>query len=363
MRDNLNPHNKKFEVGIIGLGNIGSAVAHYLFSEHPDIYLNIYSRSYHEQEKGVREQRLREITFTSNGSDLDRVRMFRSIDGELNVEGEKRRLFDSDVIVYCARNQNVPFSDFRDRDDEYFANFAKLKEDAEKLRGYKKGVVLVATNPLELTAETIARISGIDKNRIVGGSYIDTSRFRSVLSEQLHNLVGISVSPEKLEGAVVIGEHGAGMVPIYSLIRIGGKKFLKHPKLKGKVREKINHAIKTALIEGPTKFQTEDENPMRNVRVPSKALLQTILAIRDNYKIPTTVYSDDSRLTGVEECFITNMCQFGRLEDWANGITIAAEAKSDFLSYISSSEREKYISSKKDLVRRINFALKGAVLK
>ena len=257
----------------------------------------------------------------------------------------------------------MPFSDFKDRDDEFFTNLGKLKEDSEKLRGYKKGIILIATNPLELTAETIALISCVNRNRIIGASYIDTLRFRSVLSEQIFNLAKINVSSEKLEGAVVIGEHGPEMVPIYSLVRLGGKKFLEHKKLRGKITEKINHSVQQALVEGPTKFQIDNENPMRNVRVPSKSIVQTILAIKDSHKIPTTVYSDDSDFTGVEDCYITNMCQFGKLEDRVSGAITAAEARPDFLHYISDSEREKYISSKNDLVRRINFALRKSGLR
>lgn len=360
MAEHRDYHKTKLEVGIVGLGNIGSGVAHYLLFEYQNANLNIFSRSYNSQERVFKEQKIRELVGDIPGAQ-DRIRMFRSIDGELGVNGNKKRLLDSDIIIYSARNETVPFHDFKEREGEFFANLEKIKEDAERLKSYKRGIVIVATNPLELTSEALARISGIPRNRIIAGSYVDTYRFRSVILEQLYKQARIIIPPNVLKGAFVIGEHGPGMVPIYSLIQIGNRKFLTDPRFdKESIRDKIKQEVKNALIVGPTKFQTSDSNPMRNVRIPSIALVKTVSAIQSERDLPTTSFSNDYSITNVEDCFITGMCSFKKLEDKVNGASTIAEVKTEFLSQIDEQEREKYIESKRDLLHRIKLALKKA---
>ncbi|MBS3170980.1 hypothetical protein J4449_00025 [Candidatus Woesearchaeota archaeon] len=350
-------YKRKFEVGIIGLGNIGTGVAHYLFSEFENVRFNLFSRSYNIQDKDMQKQRIQELTGGIPSG--ERVKWYKCIDEELNSNGG--RFLDSDIIIYAARNQNVSFSDFKERDDEFFANLEKIKPDAEKLRNYKKGVVIIATNPLEPTAEAIAKISGISRNRIIAASFVDTYRFRYELSDKLYKFAHIKIKPEFLNRAVVIGEHGPEMIPVYSLIKIGSRRFLTDPRLdKDKTREKIKFEIKKALVTGPTKFQTNTGNPMRNVRVPSKALVETVKAIIKCGKIPTISFSNDFPHTRVEDCFITTECKFTKLEDKVSSTIV--EADSDFISEISSSERVKYVQSKRELVQRINDLMKKAGL-
>lgn len=78
------------------------------------------------------------------------------------------------------------------------------------------GVVLMASNPVDLMAMTAFRCSGLPASRVIGtGTLLDSSRLRASLAARL------DVAPGALE-ALVLGEHGDSEVALLSGVRIGG---------------------------------------------------------------------------------------------------------------------------------------------
>jgi len=78
------------------------------------------------------------------------------------------------------------------------------------------GVIVVATNPVDVLTYNVLKISGLDPRRVIGsGTILDTVRFRFMLSEYF------GVDPHSVH-AHIIGEHGDTEVPVWSLANIAG---------------------------------------------------------------------------------------------------------------------------------------------
>jgi L-lactate dehydrogenase len=76
--------------------------------------------------------------------------------------------------------------------------------------------LIVVTNPVDILTQLAAERSGLPKQRVIGlGTVLDTLRFRSLLAENL------GVAPTQLQ-ALILGEHGDSMVPIWSTACVDG---------------------------------------------------------------------------------------------------------------------------------------------
>lgn len=84
------------------------------------------------------------------------------------------------------------------------------------LRHAPDAVLLVASNPVDVMAESVARISALPPARVIGsGTILDTARFRSLLGEHL------GIAPQSVH-AYVLGEHGDSEVLVWSSAKAGG---------------------------------------------------------------------------------------------------------------------------------------------
>lgn len=88
----------------------------------------------------------------------------------------------------------------------------------EVVKNNPGGLILVATNPVDILTYAALKISGLPKERVFGsGTILDTARFRYLLSEHY------DVDPRSVH-AYIIGEHGDSEVPVWSLANIAGMK-------------------------------------------------------------------------------------------------------------------------------------------
>lgn len=85
------------------------------------------------------------------------------------------------------------------------------------------GILMVATNPVDILSYITWQLSGLPKERVIGsGTILDTARFRYLLSDYFH------IDPRNVH-AYIIGEHGDTELPVWSHAQIGGvpvQKFL-----------------------------------------------------------------------------------------------------------------------------------------
>ncbi|MGG1400551.1 L-lactate dehydrogenase [Bacillus salipaludis] len=78
------------------------------------------------------------------------------------------------------------------------------------------GIILVATNPVDILTYAVWKFSGLPKERVIGsGTILDTARFRYLLGDYF------SVDARNVH-AYIIGEHGDTELPVWSHADIAG---------------------------------------------------------------------------------------------------------------------------------------------
>ena len=98
----------------------------------------------------------------------------------------------------------------------------KIVKDITKqiMKSGFNGIIIVVTNPVDLMAYVVYKVSGLPKNKVIGsGTVLDTARLRYMLAEY----VGIS---SKNVHAYIMGEHGDSSFASWSNCTAGGKKII-----------------------------------------------------------------------------------------------------------------------------------------
>ncbi|AIO18947.1 L-lactate dehydrogenase 1 [Candidatus Izimaplasma bacterium HR1] len=79
------------------------------------------------------------------------------------------------------------------------------------------GILLVASNPVDILAYVAWKESGLDKSRVIGsGTSLDTARLRYEISSY------VNIDPRNVH-AYILGEHGDSEFVVWSNANIGGK--------------------------------------------------------------------------------------------------------------------------------------------
>jgi L-lactate dehydrogenase len=82
------------------------------------------------------------------------------------------------------------------------------------------GLLLIATNPVDVLTHAAWKLSGLPAQRVLGsGTILDTARFRYLLSQHY------GVDPRSTH-AFIVGEHGDNEVPVWSLANVAGMRLL-----------------------------------------------------------------------------------------------------------------------------------------
>ncbi|MEK6937391.1 MAG: hypothetical protein AABW58_04950 [Nanoarchaeota archaeon] len=336
-------------IGLIGIGKVGAVVVHDLLEKYPNIHLNLTSRDPQTLRHLLPDMAQIEI----EGKEvpvhetLERITVFETINGYvISPDQERKTLFDSDIIIVMARDRKgaKQANYFEDRTDEFALNKELIDTVlGPRLEPYskKEGIVGVLTNPPELTSERLSQVSGIPRNRIVGITNSSTIRFRDAITRVIREDPRYKDKKLDLEEAVVIGEHGPTMVPVYSKGYVGAQSLTEIPGLNSiKIRRRIKNEIK----EKPNISQAADVSA-KNVYTPAKAVIETIDALLTGREMPMSAYDG--------ECFITNMTHSVISEQ--TGRILCVTPNSRFLAKggISSGEKRLYDRSKQVILEKM----------
>ncbi|MDG2272838.1 MAG: hypothetical protein P8L39_11075 [Halioglobus sp.] len=121
---------------------------------------------------------------------------------------------EGDIIVMTAGSTISP--DYPTRRDLAAANKPLFEDFATAVatHGCGREIIVVVSNPVELAVDVVAR--RIDRHRVLGmGAQQDSLRFARALADDL------GVHRTRVH-AWVLGEHGDGMVPIWSGVQLLG---------------------------------------------------------------------------------------------------------------------------------------------
>ncbi len=127
---------------------------------------------------------------------------------------DMKSIAGSDLVVLTAGLARKPGMS---RSDLNAKNAVIIKSHAEAIRDYApKAIVVVVTNPVDVMAWLVKKITGFPRERVIGESgTLDSARFRLFVARE------VGVAPRDVVG-FVMGSHGDTMVPILSHCSVNG---------------------------------------------------------------------------------------------------------------------------------------------
>lgn len=122
----------------------------------------------------------------------------------------------SDMVVITAGLRRQPDESRLELINRNLALFHEIVDNVKKLPLPKEAMLLVVTNPVDILTSAAVERSGFAPQRVMGlGTVLDTLRFRSLLAQEF------SVDATQV-GALILGEHGDSMVPVWSTATVDG---------------------------------------------------------------------------------------------------------------------------------------------
>ncbi len=113
--------------------------------------------------------------------------------------------------------------------------------DQVKAAGLKDNAYLVVvSNPVDVLTYLAVQRCGLPWQRVIGlGTQLDTARFRSILARRLQ-------APPTQVNALILGEHGDSMVPIWSSATVAGLPLEQWPGFDANLAREAFEETKTA---------------------------------------------------------------------------------------------------------------------
>jgi L-lactate dehydrogenase len=198
------------KIGVVGTGMVGSSFAYALMIRGRASELVLVDVN--------PEKAAGEVTDLLHGLSFARPMKITS--------GDYADLSGCHVVVVAAGASQRPGETRLDLLGRNAAIFREILP--EVVRHNPDGIILIATNPVDILTYVSLQASGLPPAKVIGsGTILDTSRFRSQLG-QYYN-----VDPRSVH-AYIIGEHGDSEIPVWSLANIGGVRLQEFAPMAGK---------------------------------------------------------------------------------------------------------------------------------
>ena len=152
----------------------------------------------------------------ADGEALDLLHGASSLADQRIYSGDYTRAADSDIFIITAGLRRKPDESRLDLINRNVGLFSQIL-DSIKTAGMKPdAVVLVVSNPVDILTHLAVSFLGLPPKQVIGlGTMLDTARFRSLIANDL------DLAPTQVK-ALILGEHGDTMLPIWSAATVGG---------------------------------------------------------------------------------------------------------------------------------------------
>jgi malate dehydrogenase len=134
------------------------------------------------------------------------------------VAADYSEIKNSDVIIISASTGTYTAN----RVELLSEQVNMIKNIAKQVKQFANSAkVLILSNPVDVLTYFFLKESGFPREQVFGvASSLDSSRLRYLISRELNT------NQSDIENAIVLGEHGDSMVPIFSLAKWKGKPVL-----------------------------------------------------------------------------------------------------------------------------------------
>ena len=159
----------------------------------------------------------------ASGQALDLLHGGPSTSDQLITSGGYELVTDSDVICITAGLRRKPDESRLDLINRNTDLFLSILDNIAAAGVKESAVVFVVSNPVDILTYLAGAKLNLPPSQVLGlGTQLDTIRFRSLIAQQMG-------TPPTQTSALILGEHGDSMVPIWSSATVGGLPLEKFP--------------------------------------------------------------------------------------------------------------------------------------
>src|SRR5947208_5383401 len=154
--------------------------------------------------------------------------------------GDMSEVASSNIVVITAGLRRKPDESRLDLINRNVDLFVALLDQAKAAGLKEDSYLVVVSNPVDVLTYLAVQRSGLPWQRVLGlGTQLDTARFRSYLARRLQ------VPPTQVQ-ALILGEHGDSMVPVWSSATVAGLPLEQWPGFNPTVQKEVDEETKTA---------------------------------------------------------------------------------------------------------------------
>lgn len=157
------------------------------------------------------------------GQALDLLHGGPSCADQIINSGGYEHVSQSDVVCITAGLRRKPDESRLDLINRNVDLFVQILDSVRNAGLKESAIVFVVSNPVDILTYLAADRLSLPKTQVIGlGTQLDTIRFRSLIAAELQ------AAPTQVK-ALILGEHGDSMVPIWSSAAIAGLPIDKYP--------------------------------------------------------------------------------------------------------------------------------------
>jgi L-lactate dehydrogenase len=157
------------------------------------------------------------------GQALDLLHGASLMADQVITSGGYEHIPSSDLICITAGLRRKPDESRLDLINRNVDLFLEILTNIQQAGHKRDATVLVVSNPVDVLTYLAAARLDLPTSRIIGlGTQLDTIRFRALIAQRLN-------APPTQVKALILGEHGDSMVPIWSSATVAGLPLEKFP--------------------------------------------------------------------------------------------------------------------------------------
>lgn len=220
----LGDENMARKIAVIGMGHVGSTVAHYIVANGFADDLVLIDTN--------------EDKVVADATDYQDAMPNLPYHTNITVN-DYAELKDADVIISALGNIKLQDNPTDDRFAELPFTRVAVRDVAKKIKasGFN-GKIVAITNPVDVITSIYQEVTGLPKNHVLGtGTLLDSARMKRAVSQRLN------IDPRSVVG-YNLGEHGNSQFTAWSTVRVLGKPITEIAKEKGLDLEAIDNESK-----------------------------------------------------------------------------------------------------------------------
>ena len=148
---------------------------------------------------------------------------------EFSIRGtsDYSKIIGSKIVIIAASTGVY----LKNRSENMVSQVNTIRDIAKKIKQYcPDAIVLLISNPLDVLTYVFQKETSFSRFKVIGiASSLDSSRFRYLISEKF------SISQSLISNALVLGEHGDSMVPIFSGVYVDDNRLSSMLNVDGKI--------------------------------------------------------------------------------------------------------------------------------